>query len=87
MERQECSGGGKMKYDYNDTIMFLAQIASKKFGGVEDGTFSSANFSWAVSSTTGLPALDGEIVAMILSGRDKIRPLNGRTHWKIIADE
>jgi hypothetical protein len=71
--------------EYNNVVVFLSQLACKKFGG-NDGVFNSAGFAQIVEELTGLPIteIDGEIVRLILSNRSEISSLPGGSHWKVI---
>lgn len=69
-----------------EVIRFLAWMAAKDYGNDSNGrggVFSSATFSSVVSKVFGLPALDGYVVKLILSGRDGITQLQGGCHWRV----
>jgi hypothetical protein len=67
----------------NSMIQFFAWKATRKFGG-DDGLFNSACFAGVIREEIGLPAPDGLIVKLILSGRTGIKQI-GDAHWRLLG--
>lgn len=70
----------------NSVILFMAWMASRSFGGANDGMFNSAGFSSVASAALGLPTLDGKVVELILAGRPGISRC-GSSHWVVGAED
>jgi hypothetical protein len=71
----------------NDVMRLAIDKACMSFGGT-DGMFSAAGFASAIrkmSDTEGL--LDGNVVRLLLTGRNDVIPLHDGCHYKRLIEK
>ena len=68
----------------NDLIHLAMRRAVASFGAHGDGIFNSAQFSLALMRLAQLKGtIDGNLVEVILYGRDDVVQLAGGAHWAL----